>query len=66
MLWLHQWPEASRCLLQFLSGERVSAGVLYSIIIQALEGKGVAINGLSDTTNASSLNLNAEAQRADN
>ncbi len=50
MLWLNQWPEASRCVLQFLSGERAGAGVLYSIIMQAREGAGVAIDGISDTT----------------
>lgn len=66
MLWLHQWPEASRCLLQFLSGESAGAGVLYSIIMQAREGAGVAIGGLSDTTGASSVNLTPETQHADN
>ncbi|WP_257469411.1 helicase/relaxase domain-containing protein [Pantoea allii] len=66
MLWLHQWPEASRCLLQFLSGERAGAGVLYSIIMQAREGAGVAIGGLSDTTGASSVNPAPETQDADN
>ncbi|WP_239642683.1 conjugal transfer nickase/helicase domain-containing protein, partial [Pantoea ananatis] len=66
MLWLHQWPDASRCLLQFLSGERAGAGVLYSIIMQAREGAGVAINGLSDTTGASSVNPALEKQHADN
>ena len=66
MLWLHQWPEASRCLLQFLSGERAGAGVLYSIIMQAREGAGVAIDGLSDVTGASSVNQVPETQRTDN
>ncbi|AER34274.1 conjugal transfer nickase/helicase domain-containing protein [Pantoea ananatis] len=66
MLWLHQWPEASRCLLQFLSGERAGAGVLYSIIMQAREGAGVAIDGLSDTTGASSVNPAPEMQHVDN
>ncbi|MDI6539098.1 TraI domain-containing protein [Pantoea ananatis] len=66
MLWLHQWPEASRCLLQFLSGERAGAGLLYSIIMQAREGAGVAINGLSDATGASSVNPTPEMQHADN
>ena len=66
MLWLHQWPEASRCLLQFLSGERAGAGVLYSIIMQAREGAGLETGGLSDTTDASSVNLTPEIQHADN
>ncbi|QZE28922.1 conjugal transfer nickase/helicase domain-containing protein [Pantoea ananatis] len=66
MLWLNQWPEASRCVLQFLSGERAGAGVLYSIIMQAREGAGVAIDGISDTTGASSVNPILETQHADN
>ncbi|MGP2502965.1 TraI domain-containing protein [Pantoea ananatis] len=66
MLWLQQWPEASRCLLQFLSGECAGAGVLYSIIMQAREGAGIAIDGLSDTTGASSVNPTLETQHADN
>ena len=66
MLWLHQWPEASRCLLQFLSGERAGAGVLYSIIMQAREGEGLETGGLSDITGASSVNPATEMQHADN
>nr|WP_282601579.1 TraI domain-containing protein [Pantoea ananatis] len=66
MLWLHQWPEASRCLLQFLSGERAGAGVLYSIIMQAREGAGLETGGLSDITGTSSVNPTLEAQHADN
>ncbi|WP_226375771.1 conjugal transfer nickase/helicase domain-containing protein [Pantoea stewartii] len=64
MLWLHQWPEASRCLLQFLSGDR--GGVLYSIIMQAREGAGLEMGGLSDITGTSSLNPAPEMQHADN
>lgn len=66
MLWLHQWPEASRCLLQFLSGERAGAGVLYSIIMQAREGAGLEMGGLSDVTGTSSVNPAPEMQHADN
>lgn len=66
MLWLHQWPEASRCLLQFLSGERAGAGVLYSIIMQVREGAGLETYGLSDTTDAPSVKLTPEIQHADN
>ncbi|WP_438499981.1 conjugal transfer nickase/helicase domain-containing protein [Pantoea ananatis] len=64
MLWLHQWPEASRCLLQFLSGER--AGVIYSIIMQAREGAGLEMGGLSDITGTFSLDPVPEMQHADN
>ncbi|MGX9361037.1 TraI domain-containing protein [Pantoea ananatis] len=66
MLWLHQWPEASRCLLQFLSGERAGASVIYSIIMQAREGAGLEMGGISDTTGASSVNPILETQHADN
>ncbi|MDF7787527.1 conjugal transfer nickase/helicase domain-containing protein [Pantoea ananatis] len=64
MLWLHQWPEASRCLLQFLSGE--CGGVLYSIIMQAREGAGLEMGGLSDITGTPSVNTTPEMQHADN
>ena len=66
MLWLHQWPEASRCLLQFLSGERTGAGVLYSIIMQARERAGLEMGGLSDITGTPSVNPAPEMQHADN
>ena len=66
MLWLHQWPEASRCLLQFLSGERAGAGVLYSIIMQAREGAGLETGGLSDITGTPSAIPTPEMQHADN
>ncbi len=66
MLWLHQWPEASRCLLQFLSGERAGAGVLYSIIMQAREGADLETGGLSDITGTPSVNPTPEMQHADN
>ncbi|MGG6170505.1 conjugal transfer nickase/helicase domain-containing protein, partial [Pantoea allii] len=66
MLWVLQWPEASRCLLQFLSGERAGAGVLYSIIMQAREGAGLEMGGLSDVTGTYSVNPAPETQRADN